>query len=220
MITGQFEFSFTHIAELFLIEALGGILFGLLIGYLSYKLLATVDNYQVEIMMTVAVAFSGYVLASALHLSAPLAIVVAGLFLGNHGRSFAMKEKTVIHLDNFWELIDEFLNAILFVLIGLEIFLLSYYFNFFIVSLIAILVVLFARLVSISIPISIYKFFRSFSPNAIQILTWSGLRGGISIALALSIPIGFERDLILSMTYMVVVFSIVVQGLTLKRLLD
>ena len=207
------------VAVLLAEEALGGIIFGLLLGLLGYRLLKSVDNYQVEILITLAMVMGGYSLAPALHVSGPLAMVVAGLLVGNYGRKFAMSDRTREHLDTFWELVDEILNAVLFVLIGLEVLVITMTDRTFLAGAIAIPVVLLARLVSVGIPISLLRFVRKFSPRVIRILTWGGLRGGISVALALSLPKGPERDLILTMTYAVVVFSIAVQGLTLKRVL-
>ncbi|MBW2467557.1 MAG: cation:proton antiporter, partial [Deltaproteobacteria bacterium] len=161
----------------------------------------------------------GYALAESLHLSAPIAVVVAGLLIGNHGRSLAMSENTRQNLDTFWEFADEVLNAVLFLLIGLEVMILSYTWLSLTGAFLGIIIVLSARLVSVSVPILMLKRFRSFSPHVVKILTWTGLRGGISMALALSLPAGTERDVILAVTYGVVVFSILVQGLTISPLL-
>ncbi len=201
---------------LFLQEALGGALLGFGAGLFAYWMLKQVDNYQVEILITLGLATGAYALADALHLSAPIAIVVAGLLIGNHGRSFAMSENTRENLDTFWELADEVLNAVLFLLIGLEVMLLSFSWLSMAAALLAIIIVLSARLVSVSVPIFLLKRFRTFSPHVVKILTWCGLRGGISIALALSLPVGGERDVLLAITYGVVVFSILVQGLTIS----
>lgn len=219
IITGKHEVTFSGIAHIFAVEAVGGILFGLLLGLTGYHILKSVDNYQVEVLVTLSLVMGGYSLASALHTSGPLAIVVAGLLIGNYGRKFAMSERTREHLDTFWELIDEILNAILFVLIGLEILVVTLTDLYILAGVIAIPVVLLSRFISIGVPINTLRLFRSFSPNAVKVLTWGGLRGGISVALALSLPKGYERDVILTMTYSVVVFSIVIQGLTLKYLL-
>ncbi len=208
-----------HIALFLLEEAIGGIGLGLSLGWIVYRLLRSVDNYQVEVMLTLALAAGGYSLAEAIHVSAPIAIVVAGLVIGNHGRAFAMSEKTRDHLDPFWELLDEILNAVLFVLIGLEVLALTLDWKTFAAGLIAIVVVLLARFVSVAFPVLLMKVKRPFTPGAIKVLTWGGLRGGISIALALSLPVSPERDLILAVTYIVVVFSILVQGLTLARVI-
>jgi len=218
MATGAHEVSAGHIGLLFVQEVIGGVLFGLGIGYLAYQMLKSVDNYQVELLITIALVAGGYALADALHLSGPIAIVVAGLLIGNHGRLFGMSEKTRAHLDVFWELVDEILNAVLFVLIGLEVLVLTFTKQYLLASLLIIPLVLFARFVAIGIPVTLLRPFRAFSPGAVRIMTWGGLRGGISVALALSLPPSRERDVILAITYAVVVFSIVVQGLTLERM--
>ncbi len=218
MATGAHEVSAGHIGLLFVQEVIGGVLFGLGIGYLAYQMLKSVDNYQVELLITIALVAGGYALADALHLSGPIAIVVAGLLIGNHGRLFGMSEKTRAHLDVFWELVDEILNAVLFVLIGLEVLVLTFTKQYLFASLVIIPLVLFARFVAIGIPVTVLRPFRAFSPGAVRIMTWGGLRGGISVALALSLPPSRERDVILAITYAVVVFSIVVQGLTLERM--
>jgi len=206
------------VAELFITETLGGALFGLLIGYVAYRMLRQVDNYQVEIIISLALVMGGYAFAEAWHLSAPIAIVVAGLLIGNHGRQFAMSDKTREHLDTFWELVDEILNAVLFVLLGLEILLIiPISTNTLLLSLLAIPVVLLARFVSVSIPVSVLRSRYQFSPGVIKILTWGGLRGGISVALVLTLPADEVRLYLLPMTYAVVVFAMLVQGLTLGR---
>ena len=167
-------------------------------------------------MITLALVSGGYALALALHLSGPIAIVVAGLLVGHHGRRFAMSDHTREQLDAFWELIDDILNTVLFVLIGLEILLLKFTGTLFKAGLIAIPVLLLARWLSVLLPISLMRLWREFKPGAITLMTWGGLRGGISVALALSLPANPERDLIVTMTYILVIFSIVVQGLTIK----
>jgi len=213
--TGRQEASVDGVTLLLLREAGGGALFGLSLGLVGFYLLRSIDNYQVEVLLTLAMVMGGYAAASALHLSGPISMVVAGLVVGNHGRVLAMSDTTREHLDNFWELVDEILNAVLFVLIGLEILLLSFR-DEIILAIIAIIpAVLLARFISVGIPITLLRRIRQFSPKAIEILTWGGLRGGISVALALSIPVSAERDVILTITYAVVVFSIVVQGLTI-----
>lgn len=205
---------------LLLQEAVGGVVFGLALGAFVYYLLKDVDNYQLEVMLTLALVMGGYALAHALHISGPIAIVVAGLFIGNHGRMFAMSNTTRTHLDTFWELIDEVLNAVLFVLIGLEVLLIALKTEYFLAALAIIPLVLFARYVSVGTPVLILSRFRPFTPGVVQVMTWGGLRGGISVALALSIPAGIEREVILTITYAVVIFSIVVQGLTIGRVVD
>jgi CPA1 family monovalent cation:H+ antiporter len=207
------------VALLFVQEVLGGALFGLAIGYAAFRMLASVDNYQVEILLTLALVMGGYALATQLHLSGPIAIVVAGLLIGNHGRRLAMSAKTTEHLDTFWELVDEILNAVLFVLIGLEVLLITFDPRWGWAAALAIPLVLGARLASVSVAALVPWLRREFPPYVIGILTWGGLRGGISIALALSLPSGPERNALLTVTYVVVVFSILVQGLTLSRVL-
>ena len=214
------EITVSEVSSIFMEEAVGGAIFGLIIGWVAYRILKSVNNYQVEILVTLALVTGGYAMATALHLSGPIAIVISGLLIGNHGRRFAMLDTTREHLDTFWELIDEILNAVLFVLIGLEILVLTISGQYLLAGLIAIPIALFARLVSIGIPVSLMRTNRQFSPNAIRILTWGGLRGGISIALALSLPAVIEREVIVMMTYSVVVFSILVQGLTIKYLVN
>ena len=157
-------------------------------------------------------------MAELLHLSAPIAIVVAGLLIGNHGRKFAMSRNTREHLDTFWEMTDEILNAVLFVLIGLEVVLLSFDQKYVLAGLLSIPLVLIARLISVGLPIGIMRRFRSFSPGVVSVLTWGGLRGGISVALALSLPQGVIRDGLVTVTYIIVVFSVLIQGLTLAPL--
>lgn len=208
-----------EVALLFMEEALGGIFFGLGIGLVAYKMLKSVDNYQVEILITLALVMGGYSLANELHTSGPLAIVVAGLLIGNHGRALAMSPTTREHLDTFWELVDEILNGVLFVLIGLEVLVLAFTGRYLLAGLVSIPLVLMARFVSVGIPIGLLRIWRPFSPNVVKIMTWGGLRGGISVALALSLPSGPQRDVILTITYTVVVFSILVQGLTIGKLI-
>jgi CPA1 family monovalent cation:H+ antiporter len=214
---GREEMGAGDIAWLFAEEAIGGILFGLVIGAIAYQMLKSVDNYQVEVLITLALVMGGYALASAVHVSGPIAVVVAGLLIGNHGRLLAMSDHTREHLDTFWELVDEVLNAVLFVLIGLEVLVLQFEVEYLLAALVMIPGVLLARFISVGIPVTLMRRFRSFTPGVIQVLTWGGLRGGISVALALSLPLGSEREVILATTYAVVVFSVVVQGLTISK---
>jgi len=218
--TGGHEIDPGHILLLFMQEAVGGALFGFVAGYLVYFMLKQIDNYQVEVLITLALVSGGYALAETLHFSAPIAVVVAGLLIGNQGRQFAMSDTTREHLDKFWELVDEVLNAVLFVLIGLEVMVISFSYSILAAGGLAVLIVLTARFISVSIPILFLKKFRTFSPNVIKILTWGGLRGGISVALALSLPTGEQRQMILAITYCVVVFSILVQGLTIGKVIS
>ncbi len=214
-----------EVAVLFAKETLGGALFGLVIGGFSFLMLRSVDNYRVEVLISLAMVAGGYALAAAWGISGPIAMVVSGLLIGNHGRAHAMSDKTRQHLDDFWELIDEVLNAVLFVLIGLEVLLLTFDQLNLTVGLLAIPMVLLARLIAVSVPMSLLRRFREMTPHAVKVLVWGGLRGGISVALALSLketlgqidPTAYHA--ILFMTYAVVVFSIVVQGLTMPKLL-
>lgn len=216
--TGQNEVTVSSISLLFIQEAIGGAVYGLIIGGLCFYMLRSVNNYQVEILLTLALVMGGYALATALHISGPIAMVVAGLLIGNHGRVLAMSKSTREHLDTFWELIDEILNAVLFLLIGLEVLILVYHTEYFLAALAIIPVALLARYISVSIPIHLMKNVRDFSPGVKRLMTWGGLRGGISVALALSLPQGIEREVILAVTYALVIFSILVQGLTLGSL--
>ena len=216
--TGTHELNAGHIGLLFVQETIGGALLGLGLGYLVYRMLKSVDNYQVEVLITLALVAGGYALADALHLSGPIAIVVAGLLIGNHGRLLAMSDETRHQLDTFWELVDEILNAVLFLLIGMEILILTFTKQYLLLSLLVIPFVLMARFISIGIPMALLRPFRTFTPGAVRVMTWGGLRGGISVALALSIPPCPERHVILALTYSVVLFSILVQGLTIEKL--
>jgi CPA1 family monovalent cation:H+ antiporter len=203
---------------LFLREAIGGLALGLISGAIAYLMLRRVDNYQVEVLLTLATASGGYALAEHMHVSAPITVVVSGLFIGNLGRQGAMSDLTRQHIDNFWELVDEVLNAVLFVLIGLEVMVLTLDEHYLIAGGLAIPLVLLARATSVGLPMAFMRHFRSMSAGSISILTWGGLRGGISVAMALSLPDGPVRDLLVTVTYVVVVFSILFQGLTLSPL--
>jgi CPA1 family monovalent cation:H+ antiporter len=216
--TGQNEATVSSISMLFIQEAIGGAVYGLIIGGACFYMLRTVNNYQVEILLTLALVMGGYAFASAIHVSGPIAMVVAGLLIGNHGRVMAMSASTREHIDTFWELIDEILNAVLFLLIGLEVLILVYHTEYFLAALAIIPVVLFSRFISVGLPIRVLKNVRDFSPGVTRLMTWGGLRGGISVALALSLPQGYEREVILAVTYALVIFSILVQGLTLGAL--
>jgi CPA1 family monovalent cation:H+ antiporter len=208
-----------HGAQLLLQEAGGGLLFGLVLGYGTFRLLRTIDHYQVEVLLTLAAVMGGYALASRLHVSGPLAMVVAGLVIGNHGRALAMSDTTRHHVDLFWELLDEILNAVLFVLIGMEVIVIKFADGIAAAALTAVLVTLFARWLTVGVPVAFLRELFRLPAGAAKVLTWAGLRGGISVALALSLPAGPERETIVALTYCVVVFSILGQGLTIKRLL-
>ncbi len=215
---GGHEITPSAVAGLFAKEALGGALYGLGLGYAAYSMLKRVDNYQVEVIITLAAVMGGSALAEAMHVSGPIAMVVTGLFIGNQGRAFAMSDTTREHLDTFWELVDEILNAVLFVLIGLEVLVMTFSAEFVVAGAVAIPLVLFARWIGVGAMVTALKPFRGFTPGAVKIMTWAGLRGGISVALALALPQGPHRTAIIAVTYVVVVFSILVQGLTLERL--
>jgi CPA1 family monovalent cation:H+ antiporter len=207
-----------EVAKLFGVEVFGGLLFGLFTGYIAFRLLRSVSNYEVEVLITLALVMATHVIAVHFHLSAPLAVVVAGLFIGNRAREEAMEAQTELYIDKFWELVDLLLNAILFVLIGLELLLVEYHVNWLVSGLILIPLVVLARYLAVLPPVKIFEKRLEFLPGTAKILTWGGLRGGISIALALSLPPEMGRELILSLTYTIVVFSILVQGLTIKGL--
>ncbi len=219
MATGGHDLHAKEISFLFIQEALGGVVFGICAGIITYWLLKQVDNYQVEILLTLALVTGGYALAERFHFSAPIAIVVAGLLIGNQGRALAMSDKTREHLDTFWDLIDEILHGVLFLLTRLEVIVLNMNMSQLVLGLTTIPLVLLARMISVSISVYLLKPFRAFTPHVVKILTWSGLRGGISVALALSLPPSETRDLILAVTYVIVVFSILGQGVTIKPLL-
>ncbi len=207
-----------NVALVFAEEAIGGALFGLFIGWITFLMLKSLDDYKVEVLLTLALVIGGYTFAQTIHVSGPIAVVVAGLLIGNMGRSLAMSDTTRSHLDSFWELLDEILNALLFVLIGLEMLIISLQGQYLLAGVLMIPLVLLARFVSVGFSVTLLRPFRSFSPHAVKLMTWGGLRGGISIALALSLPAFEGRDLLLTITYVIVVFSITVQGLTLGGL--
>ena len=205
--------------ELLLKEAGGGMAFGLVLGYLLFYLLKSIDSYQVEVLLTLAAVMGGYALASHLHVSGPLAMVVAGLITGNGGRALAMSDSTRRHVDTFWELLDEILNAVLFVLIGMEVLLVSFSAPLLLAGAAAVLVTLLARALTVGMPVALLPSLFRLPPGSARVLTWGGLRGGISVALALSLPSGPERSTVLALTYVVVVFSILVQGLSISRVI-
>ncbi|MCJ7468587.1 MAG: sodium:proton antiporter [Maribacter sp.] len=214
----QERVSFLGILELFGIEVIGGIVFGVLVGWVTYRLMRSIDDYDIEVMITLAAVMTGTVVAQHLHLSAPLAMVSAGLVVGNDTlRNSSMSEITETYVDKFWELIDILLNTLLFVLIGMEILVLTFQLNYIFAGLLAVPIVLICRYASLLLPINFFRKKLDFVPNTTLIMTWGGLRGGISIALALGLTVEMNRNLFLVMTYVVVIFSIIVQGLTIGR---
>lgn len=215
---GGESLAFMDVAELFLLEAFGGAALGLVFGIAAFGLLYALDEYNIEIMITLALVTGAYALALKLHVSGPIAVVVAGLLIGNQGARFAMSETTARHVFQFWELTDEILNSVLFLLIGLEVLVIEPRLEFAWFAVAAIPVVLVSRWIAVSIPITLLAVRQRFTKGAKRILTWGGLRGGISVALALSLPAVAYKQPILAATYAVVVFSIVVQGLTMKPL--
>ncbi len=205
-------------AQLLALEAGGGLLLGLVLGYITFRLLRSIDQYQVEVLITLAAVMGGYTLATHLHVSGPLAMVVAGLMIGNQGRALAMSDTTRHHLDLFWELLDEILNAVLFVLIGMEVAVIHFAQDLFMAAVVTILITLLARWVTVGLPVKLLRSAFKLPKGAGFMLRWGGLRGGISVALVLSLPAGPSREVLLALTYCVVVWSILGQGLTISRL--
>ena len=206
------------IVKLFAGEAIGGAILGLVMGFAAYAAMKRIDEHNIEILITLALVLSAYAIALRIHVSGPIAMVVAGLLIGNHGARFAMSRNTRKHVFEFWTLLDEILNSVLFLLIGLEVLVITWNRVNLPIAVYAIPLVLFARLVSVAIPINLLKVRDKFEEGTIAVLTWGGLRGGISVALALALPENVYKPAILMATYAVVVFSIIVQGLTMKRL--
>lgn len=214
--TGAAQPKLADAAALFLREALGGAAFGIVCGWITYRLLRPIDEYKVEVLLTLALATGGYALAEALHISAPIFMVTAGLIFGNHGRNFGMSEQTRQRLDVFWELIDEVLNSVLFIMIGLEVAVIAITGQHVVLGVLAAIAVLIGRLLSVGVPGALMALFDPKESGSIALLTWGGLRGGLSIAMALSLPPVPEKNIILPVTYIVVLFSILIQGLTFK----
>ena len=207
-------------AQLFVQEALGGAVLGLVLGWLTFRVMRRIDDYSLEVLITLGLAFGGYELAVYLQVSAPIMAVCAGLLIGDVGAKYGMSEETRQYVDAFWKLIDEILNAVLFLMIGVEVFAVAFDFDYLVAGVAAIALALVARLAAVSVPILMLKPFRAFSKGVIPIMTWGGLKGGISVALALSLPDSEWKPIILTATYIVVIFSIIVQGLTVERLAE
>ena len=205
---------------LFLQEALGGAALGLALGWLTFRVMRLIDDYSLEVLITLGLAFGGYELAVWLHVSAPIMAVCAGLLIGDIGARHGMSEETRKYVNAFWKLIDEILNAVLFLMIGFEVFAVAFEFDLLASGMLAIALALLGRFVAVAVPVLMLKPFGNFSAGVITIMTWGGLKGGISVALAWSLPDGEWKPLILTATYVVVVFSIIVQGLTVTRLAE
>jgi CPA1 family monovalent cation:H+ antiporter len=214
---GVDKVSLSGVILLFIQQAIGGLLFGFVIGYITFILLKPIDHYETEVMITIAMVMGGYYLANKLHVSGPLAMVVAGLFTENRIRHYAMSSTTSLYVDKFWELIDVLMNAVLFVLIGLRLLVLDYKNIYLFIGIAAIPIVLFARYISIRLPLLLSNKWIRLDRRAQLLMTWGGLRGGLAIAMALSITNEPHKDMIVFITYIVVLFSILVQGLTVGR---
>ena len=217
---GTEAFSMAHAAQLFAFEAGGGVLLGLLVGWIGYRAIRSIDDYKLEVLISIAMVMGGYTLASRIHVSGPVAMAVAGLLIGNEGVRTAMSEATRTYLLGFWSLIDDILNAVLFVLIGLEVVAVPWDFRLVLLGVLAIPLVLAARIVSVGGPLAVMRPFLSLGPLALPTLIWGGLRGGISVALALGLPDGPAKSIALAATYVVVLFSVIIQGGTIARLLE
>ncbi|MBO9562042.1 MAG: sodium:proton antiporter [Niastella sp.] len=213
----EIDLSVGNVSWLLVKEAVGGFLLGTLLGWGASNAIRKIDDYNVTVLITLSVVMGGYLIAHTLHMSGPLTMVAAGIVIGNYGKRTAMSPTTKDYLNKFWELIDEIMNAILFLFIGFELLLIPDLNHYWVMGCIAILVVLLARYISIWIPVKLIPFRNKFSSGTIKILVWGGLRGGVSIALALSIDNGPHKQAILAITYFVVVFSIIVQGLTIGK---
>ena len=213
-------FSIAHGAQLFAVEAGGGILLGLAIGWIAYRAMCSIDDYKVEVMISLAVVMGGYAIARPLHASGPVAMAVAGLIIGNAAVAHAMSDTTRDYLHKFWDLIDDILNTVLFLLIGLEVVTIPGDLRLLVLGVAAIPLALFARALSVILPLRAIRPKHRYGLVAPVTLIWGGLRGGISIALALGLPEGPGRSVILAATYVVVLFSVIVQGGSIKRVLE
>ena len=216
---GPENFGPADIGILFIHEAIGGVIIGLIIGFIGYKLMKSIDHFQTEILISLAMVMGGYSLCHSIHVSGPLAMVVAGLMTGNRGKELAMSDITRDYLGKFWEVTDEVLNAILFMLIGLEIVIVSFDMSYLAIGIITAIIILIARFVSLYVPAVLFRFKRVFGTKSLFIMTWGGLRGGISIALALSLPQNPYKDILVSITFVVVIFSILIQGITVEKVI-
>lgn len=216
---GVENFGAADIGLLFLEEAVGGILAGLMIGFIGYKLMKSIDHFQTEILISIAMVMGGYSFCHYIHVSGPLAMVVAGIMTGNRGKALAMSDVTRDYLGKFWEVTDEILNAILFMLIGLEIVVVAFEAHYLIIGIFAAILLIVARFISLYIPAFAFGFKKQLGTKTLAIMTWGGLRGGISIALALSLPASQYKNIIVSVTFIIVLFSILVQGFTIGKLI-
>ncbi|MDD3003490.1 sodium:proton antiporter [Flavobacterium sp.] len=220
----SFEATFTSVSWLFLKEGVGGIILGALLGYTASNVMRKTNDYKLSVLITLSIVMGGFLVAKELHVSSPLAMVIAGLIIGNYGKKTAMNEETKDYLGKFWELIDEILNAVLFLFIGFELLLLPDLEEQLLIGFIAIFMVLLARILSIILPwkfFEVFKFFGvrpAYTKGSLTVMVWGGIRGGVSIALVLSLPEGLYKDLLLEITYIVVLFSILVQGLSVGKL--
>ncbi len=213
----SFDADFSSVSKLFLMEAGGGILLGLLLGFTASRSMKKIDDYKVSALITLSIVMGGFLIAKELHVSSPLAMVIAGLIIGNYGKKFAMSKTTQDYLNKFWELIDEIMNAILFLFIGFELLLIEDLMDQILLGIATIFIVLLSRTLSIVIPARTILRKNTFSKGSLIVLVWGGIRGGVSIALVLSMPNSEWKDLLLEITYIVVLFSIVIQGLTVGK---
>lgn len=213
----NFDANFVSVSKLFLLEAVGGIALGAFLGLTASNLMKKIDDYKVSVLMTLAIVMGGFLIAKETHVSSPLAMVIAGLIIGNYGKSVAMSKETQDYLGKFWELIDEIMNAILFLFIGFELLLIDDLLDQILLGVASIFIVLFSRFLSILIPFKTLLRRNPYSKGSLPVMVWGGIRGGVSIALVMSLPNGEWKDLLLEITYIVVLFSIVVQGLTVGK---
>jgi monovalent cation:H+ antiporter, CPA1 family len=216
--SGNATLDFSHFCSLFIQESLGGLLFGLLLGYLLHKILSSIDHYETEVLLTLAFVMTGYALCLKLHISGALAMVIMGLFVGNYNHTKAMSDITMDYVDKFWELIDVGLNAVLFVLISFVLVVIDFKLPYFIIAFGSIFIVLLSRIIIILLPKLVFPKIIDFTIKETKLIIWGGLRGGLSIALVLSLPDGEQKNILLIATYICVVFSILAQGLTIEKL--